>query len=265
MSCTRSSSAEPDHEHEHPREARPIEAKRLTKRNHYEEIALQIRRQIEDGRLKPGDKLPSTREISEQFGVGRSTTREALSALKAMGLIDIRQGGGCRVAAAPPDPQRAAPEAAGPPELLSLRDGRKTLLELLEVRQTLEVSIASIAAAKRTAEDLAALRALLKEMEAGIGDDIEGERTDLEFHMLLARATRNEIMISLFASITGQMERAIRDIRRVELYASRSVARRLYEEHSAILEAVAEQEPLAASLRMNEHLAHVERMLLRHL
>lgn len=248
----------------YPREARPIEAKRLIKRNHYEEIALQIRRQIEDGRLKPGDKLPSTREISEQFGVGRSTTREALSALKAMGLIDIRQGGGCRVAAVQPAVP-GAPAAAGPPELLSLRDGRKTLLELLEVRQTLEVSIASIAAAKRTAEDLAALRALLEEMEAGIGDDIEGERTDLEFHMLLARATRNEIMISLFASITGQMERAIRDIRRVELYANRSVARRLYEEHSAILEAVAEQEPLAASLRMNEHLAHVERMLLRHL
>lgn len=248
------------------KEARPIEAKRLTKRNHYEEIAVQIRRQIEDGRLKPGDKLPSTREISEQFGVGRSTTREALSALKAMGLIDIRQGGGCRVAAAPPAGQ-APLGAAGvePPELLSLRDDRKTLLELLEVRQTLEVSIASIVASKRTNEDLEALRALQVEMEAAIGDDVEGERTDLKFHLLLAKATRNDIMISLFASITGQMERAIRDIRRVELYANRSVARRLFEEHSAILDAVAEQEPVAASLRMNEHLAHVERMLLRHL
>ncbi len=228
---------------------------------------MQIRRQIEDGRLKPGDKLPSTREISEQFGVGRSTTREALSALKAMGLIDIRQGGGCRVSAAPPAGHAPMGGAAGvePPELLSLRDDRKTLLELLEVRQTLEVSIASIAASKRTSEDLDALRALQFEMEAAIGDDVEGERTDLQFHLLLAKATRNDIMISLFASITGQMERAIRDIRRVELYANRSVARRLFEEHSAILDAVAEQEPVAASLRMNEHLAHVERMLLRHL
>jgi len=228
---------------------------------------MQIRLQIEDGRLKPGDKLPSTREISEQFGVGRSTTREALSALKAMGLIDIRQGGGCRVASAPPTGQdgqaaRIPPEL---PELLSLRDGRKTLLELLEVRQTLEVSIASIAAARRTPEDLAGLQALLGEMEAAIGDDVEGERTDLTFHLLLAKATRNGIMISLFESITGQMERAIRDIRRVELYANRSVARRLFEEHSAIVQAVADQEPLTASLRMNEHLAHVERMLLRHL
>ncbi|WP_334219805.1 FadR/GntR family transcriptional regulator [Cohnella sp. JJ-181] len=238
----------------------------MTKRNHYEEIALQIRRQIEDGRLQPGDKLPSTREISEQFGVGRSTTREALSALKAMGLIDIRQGGGCRVISAlPADQAQRSAGAAVPPELLSLRDGRKTLLELLEVRQTLEVSIASIAASKRTPGDLAALRSLQLEMERAIGDDMEGERTDLQFHLLLAKATRNDIMISLFASITGQMERAIRDIRRVELYANRSVARRLFEEHSAILDAVAEQEPLAASLRMNEHLAHVERMLLRHL
>lgn len=228
---------------------------------------MQIRRQIENGRLKPGDKLPSTREISEQFGVGRSTTREALSALKAMGLIDIRQGGGCRVSAAPPAGHASTDGAVSvePPELLSLRDDRKTLLELLEVRQTLEVSIASIAASKRTSEDLEALRALQVEMEAAIGDDVEGERTDLKFHLLLAKATRNDILISLFASITGQMERAIRDIRRVELYANRSVARRLFEEHSAILDAVAEQEPVAASLRMNEHLAHVERMLLRHL
>lgn len=183
-----------------------------------------------------------------------------------MGLIDIRQGGCCRVAASAAA-DRAEPLCAGAvlPELLSLRGGRRTLLELLEVRQTLEVSIASIAASKRTADDLAALRCLQREMEAAIGDDIEGERTDLAFHMLLAKATRNEIMISLFASITGQMERAIRDIRRVELYASRAIARRLYEEHSAIIEAVAAQEPLAASLRMNEHLAHVERMLLRHI
>ncbi len=79
-----------------------MEVTRLTKRNHYEEIAEQIKLLITSGKLKVGDKLPSTKEMSEQFGVGRSTTREALSALKAMGWIEIRQGGGCRVISSSP-------------------------------------------------------------------------------------------------------------------------------------------------------------------
>ena len=74
-----------------------MEVTKLHKQNHYDEIAQQIKEMIVQGQLKMGDKLPSTKELSERFGVGRSTMREALSALKAMGLIEIRQGGACRV------------------------------------------------------------------------------------------------------------------------------------------------------------------------
>ena len=71
-----------------------MEVTKLQKQNHYDEIAQQIKEMIMQGQLKMGDKLPSTKELSERFGVGRSTIREALSALKAMGLIEIRQGRG---------------------------------------------------------------------------------------------------------------------------------------------------------------------------
>ncbi|MBB6672784.1 FadR/GntR family transcriptional regulator [Cohnella nanjingensis] len=234
-----------------------MEATRLTKRNHYEEMTEHLKRQILEGKLQVGDKLPSTKEISERFGVGRSTTREALSALKAMGLIEIRQGGGCRVI-------RSAP-AETVPEIESLRVNRETLLELLEVRQTLELSIAAIAASRRTDEDVDALRRVVQEMAQAIGDDLEGERTDLLFHLSLARATGNAIMVRLFESITGQMERAIREVRRVELYANRSVAERLFREHEAIARAVANREPQEATARMSEHLRHVESILTKHL
>ncbi|BBH18925.1 GntR family transcriptional regulator [Paenibacillus baekrokdamisoli] len=234
-----------------------MEVTRLTKRNHYEEIAEQIKLLITDGKLKVGDKLPSTKEMSEQFGVGRSTTREALSALKAMGWIEIRQGGGCRVIS-------SAPVDIALPELQALRSNRETLLELLEVRQSLEVSNVAIAAEKRTEADVAALNALILEMERSIGDDLEGERTDLLFHLTLAKATHNSIMVRLFESITSQMEMAIREIRRAELYANRSVSEQLYEEHSAIFQAIVNQDASLASDKMKQHLQHVESILMKY-
>ncbi|XID94683.1 FadR/GntR family transcriptional regulator [Paenibacillaceae bacterium WGS1546] len=230
----------------------------LKKRNHYEEIKDQLLRMILDGKLKVGDKLPSTKEMSERFGVGRSTTREALSALKAMGLIEIRQGGGCRVI-------HNVPAEIKVPELDSLRLNRNTLLELLEARQSLEVSNAAIAAAKRTDEDLAEFARLIEEMASSIGDDLEGERTDLLFHLTLARATHNSIMVRLFESIANQLETAIREIRRVEIYANKRVAERLYKEHSAIYEAVKQRKPELASRRMKQHLEHVENILTKYI
>ncbi|WP_338555814.1 FadR/GntR family transcriptional regulator [Paenibacillus sp. KS-LC4] len=234
-----------------------LQVTKLTKRNHYEEITAQIKRMIVDGELKVGDKLPSTKEMSERFGVGRSTTREALSALKAMGLIDIRQGGGCTVIS-------TLPAEFELPELQSLRMNRKTLLELLEARQSFEVSNAAIASSKRTEEDLAVLKELVVQMKAAAGNDLEGERTDLLFHLTLVKATHNTILVQLFETVMNQVETAIREIRRVELYANRSVAEQLYEEHLAIYKAVEAQDAEAAALSMRQHLHHVESILMKY-
>ncbi|NEW09069.1 FadR family transcriptional regulator [Paenibacillus sp. SYP-B3998] len=234
-----------------------MEVTKLMKRNHYEEITEQIKNLILQGQLKVGDKLPSTKELSERFGVGRSTTREALSALKAMGFIDIRQGGGCRIISNTPNEIEL-------PELESLRVNRTTLLELLEARHSLEISNAAIAAEKRTDDDLEILNGLMKEMEASIGNDLEGERTDLLFHVSLAKATHNSIMVRLFDSIMNPMEMAIRETRRVEMYANCFVAERLYQEHSMIFEAVSARDKNLAARHMRLHLEHVESILTKY-
>lgn len=231
-----------------------MKVSKLTKRNHYEEIAERIKRLIMDGQLKAGDKLPSTKQMSEQFGVGRSTTREALSALKAMGLIEIRQGGGCTVLGAKP----AEPDH---PELTKLRMNRGTLLELLEARKSFESSNASLAADKRTDEDLAELRRIVGDMRAAIGNEDEGERTDLLFHLAIAKATHNSVLLHLFESVMNKIGESIRDIRRVEIYANEAVAEKLYEEHSAIFAAVERGDGEAASAEMRRHLAHIETLL----
>lgn len=234
-----------------------MEVSKLIKRNHYEEITEQLKNLILLGQLKIGEKLPSTKELSERFGVGRSTTREALSALKAMGLIEIRQGGGCTVISNVPDEIVL-------PEMESLRMNRSTLFELLEARHSLEVSNAAIAAEKRTDHDLVILSGLIREMEASIGNDLEGERTDLLFHVSLAQATHNSIMVRLFDSIMNPMEMAIRETRRVEMYANNLVAKRLYEEHLMIYEAVSSRDKQLAAQRMRIHLEHVESIITKY-
>ncbi|MGG1516062.1 FadR/GntR family transcriptional regulator [Paenibacillus oryzisoli] len=237
-----------------------MDVTKLTKRNHYEEITEQLKGLILQGQLQVGDKLPSTKELSEKFGVGRSTTREALSALRAMGLIEIRQGGGCTVISSAP----AELDMPNLPELESLRVNRTKLFELLEARHALEVSNASIAAEKRTEEDLAQLGSLMQEMKASIGREAEGERTDLLFHLSLAKATHNSIMVHLFESIMTPIEAAIRETRRVEIYANSQVAEQLYEEHYQIVQAVAAQDKQLAAARMRAHLEHVESIIKRY-
>ncbi|WP_331436810.1 FadR/GntR family transcriptional regulator [Gordoniibacillus kamchatkensis] len=102
---------------------------------------------------------------------------------------------------------------------------------------------------------------MLKTMEANLGNEEEGERADVEFHRTLAAATHNSIMMRLLESISGQMELAIRETRRLQMYADKAVSKQLWMEHSAIYCAVRDGSPEAAQQAMRDHLLHVERML----
>lgn len=230
---------------------------KISNRKIYEEITEHIKQEIMSGSLSPGEKLPSTKELSERYAVGRSTTREALSALKAMGLIEIRQGEGCYV-------RTIGPKDVDIPDL-SLLMSRETILELLEARKSLEVSNAGIAAIKRTDEDLRLFADILLRMSSHLGDEEMGEQTDLQFHRTLAGATHNSIMVRLLNSISGPMQDSIRDARRTMLYANRSEAGTLHRQHLAIFEAVRLRDEEQARDRMREHLDHVESVLKKYL
>ncbi|MFC0329435.1 FadR/GntR family transcriptional regulator [Paenibacillus sepulcri] len=227
---------------------------KISTRKIYEQIADQLKQFILEGGWKSGEKLPSTKELSEQFQVGRSTMREALSALRAMGLIDIRQGEGCYV--------RTVESAdIKMPSFDSLLLSREAIFELMEARIALEAANASIAANRRTDEDLAAFRQLLQSMQEHLGDEALGEAADIEFHRLLAKATHNSIMMRLLDTISSQMEAAIREARRIQIYGSRQVSVQLWEEHEAIYKAMEARDPAGAEKGMRTHLTHVERVL----
>lgn len=232
-----------------------MEISKITAQKIHEKIAEQIRGHIVSGQLRPGDKLPSTRELAEKFQVGRSTIREALSGLKAMGLVESHQGEGSYVRR----------EEVSMPDLQSLLLNRDTILELLEARKALEVANVALAAEKRSDSDLAAFERILATMRDNLGNEEEGERADMAFHLTLAGATNNSIMTRLLATISAQMETAIRETRRLQMYASRSVSEQLWREHEEIFDAIRQRDAALAQEKMKQHLFHVERVLILYL
>jgi GntR family transcriptional repressor for pyruvate dehydrogenase complex len=210
--------------------------------------------QIREGEWKPGDKLPSVVELSASFGVGRSTVREALSALKATGWLDIRHGGGTFVKKELPSERSAQAdpfkEAA-------------SIMELLEVRKVLEAGTATLAARNRTDEDLEALRAVLVTMRQALENDdtAAGEQADVSFHAAIAAASHNSLLESLMDSLAERLGRTIGQTRELWFYQETSTAARLLEEHHAIYDAIAAGNEEEASRLIGTHLAKVEKVL----
>jgi len=230
-----------------PNEPRPMKSS--------EWVQADLRRRIESGELSPGDKLPSVVELSAAYNVGRSTVREALSALKAMGLVSIRQGGGTFASA----PERPPHPAATNPGLWT--DRAHTLKKILEVRRVLESGCAALAARNRRDEDVAALSALLDAMAERLDDGAFSEQADVRFHLAVAAATGNPMLLDMMQSLSERLHDSMRDTRALWFYAETSSAERLLREHRAIFEAIASGDADEARQRMDNHLAKVEQVL----
>jgi GntR family transcriptional repressor for pyruvate dehydrogenase complex len=98
-----------------------------------------------------------------------------------------------------------------------------------------------------------------------LGDEEEGERCDVQFHLTLAQAAHNSILLRMIDSISSQMQTAIHETRRLQMYASKTVSRQLWEEHQAVYEAIRSRDASAAQESMRKHLFHVEQVLVKYL
>ena len=139
--------------------------------------------------MLPGDRLPSERELSRTFGVGRSAVRDALKPLTLLGIIDVRQGDGTYLRATQSE---LLPKAVEWGLLL----GQPGALDLVEARRHIEVALATLAAQRRDEQDLKDLRKLLLRMEQAEDDD-DFIEADMEFHLRIADLARNSVLAGI--------------------------------------------------------------------
>lgn len=223
----------------------PLAASPIERRKIYEELADRLIDQMRAGNLKPGDPLPTERELTGSYGVGRSSVREALRMLESQGLIRSI-GTGAFVVAEYGNPLNHSLDL-----LLSLQ--ATNLRELFEVRKILEVECATLAAMRRSARDLAAMAGAIDEMEAGLADQRRYIEADLQFHLTVAAASRNRVALHMMQAIRGLLQDALASIYYIPGSPQRSIA-----QHRQILSAIAAGDADAARQRMMEHLQRVE-------
>ncbi|WP_370876074.1 FadR/GntR family transcriptional regulator [Evansella vedderi] len=218
----------------------------------YEIIAEQLTEMIKNGEYKPGDRLSSVQQLAEDFNVGRSAVREALSALKAMGLIEIRQGEGTFVKKTEIDLTKT---------MIPLVMLQEDLLDLYEVRKLNETGAASLAALNRTEEDLAVMEEILNEMKQAEGNGELGEKADIDFHMAVVKATKNKMLYRLMETISETIKESMKEARYYLIYSDDRKMNELYNEHLEIFGAIKNKNSKEAYKKMMTHIVGVEQKL----
>lgn len=227
-----------------------MELKPIKTRKIYEEIVDQIRDLVARGDLKPGDRLPSERDLVERLQVSRASIREALSALEMMGLLEIRSGEGTFV-------RKLRSESVVAPLAWMITMEKGTVLELLEVRKILEVQAVSIAAERADESDLKELLAALEDMRVELSSSASDGSSDHRFHYAVTRATKNKIMIRLMDTISDLMQYMLKSSRS-KLYEGKYTPALLFEEHMRIYGAIKAKDSKKAREFMLHHLNGVE-------
>ncbi|MFM1653565.1 FadR/GntR family transcriptional regulator [Brevibacillus sp. B_LB10_24] len=211
-------------------------------------VSEKIEQWIVSGKVQPGDKLPSVRELCEAFDVGRSAIRDAITTLKGKGLVDVKRGEGTYVC------------HYNYSQLFyeSILLNRNDVIKIYNVRKILEAGIAESAAVDRQPEHLAKMKHAIESMKSA--NSIEGWEADYEFHLSIAEATQNEILVQLMEIISSTTKKAIMDCHRI-IFSDSRLSQNILTQHENIYKAIEEGDSTAARQRMLEHLTYVESLL----
>lgn len=209
------------------------------------QLKKQILQKIDDKVYLPGERIPSESDLCAEFGVSRTVVREAVASLRADGVLKSRQGIGVFVDDAP---------RLQPFEISPLPDAAvQEILQILELRLSVELEAAAMAAERRSDEQLAEIGDALARLSAeGAG---QSGPMDFEFHLAIARATNNPYFEKFLTFLGPQI------IPRLRVNAIGGKARtgayndKLQDEHRAILDAIEAQDPAAARDAMRRHLS----------
>lgn len=214
------------------------EVKRL---NLSQTIVEQVKQLILRGQLRAGQKLPSERELADQLRVGRSSVREATSAMLALGIIEVRPGEGAFIRA---DFPRSMLESIAWSSLMI--NGHST--DLLEARMAVEVATAELAALRSTPEERRRLNELVEQMPATASAEAM-VALDLEFHLLLAQASQNIVLREIVVGLQHLMRASMLQVLQLP-----EIKRLAIEQHRSLCDAIDRQAATEAAQIMRAHL-----------
>jgi GntR family transcriptional repressor for pyruvate dehydrogenase complex len=212
----------------------------------YEQIVQQIEESVLNGTLKPGDQLPAERDLAQKLGVSRTAVREAVKTLREKGLVEAYSGRGTFIT---DGTSQAARQSFDLMIKLGQQEGSPHLAEL---RLILEPGIAALAAVRAGDEDFAAMREAVEVMERAQKDPEAYIEADLDFHLALAEAAGNPLILSLIDSIVGLLRE-----QRIKIFNVEGGPQRGQFHHKRILEATQHGDPEMARVAMRAHLEQV--------
>lgn len=209
----------------------------------------EIKRMIETGELKEGDKLPNQNEFAARLGVSRTSLREALSTLTLIGVVEQRPGSGTVI--------RSRTSALFASDLAPpLLSDEKATRELIEARRYVELGAAELAAANATSAEIEGMEILTREMNLAYQENRIADYTekDLAFHFSVAKAAHNRYVLHLFVGIRGIMEQYMREsFQFLPWMIEQSLS-----SHQKIFLAIQQKNPAKAVLEMRKHNAQMQ-------
>lgn len=212
----------------------------------YEQIVRQIEESIRKGELSEGSQLPAERDLAKQFGVSRTAVREAIKAMQESGLVDAYPGRGTFIANGNSKSMRRSLDRI-------MKSGSSDGWDhLVEVREILEPEIAALAAVRADAEDIKTMREAIFTMDNAAWDSDAYIEADLDFHLALAEAAGNPIVLSLIDSIVEMLRE-----QRSMIFRVAGGPQRGQQHHRLILEAIRRRDPQSARAEMQAHLLQI--------
>jgi DNA-binding FadR family transcriptional regulator len=212
-------------------------------------IVDQIKALVRDGRLKPGDRLPSERELCTRFGVSRVTVREALRVLEANGLLTIRVGAHGGAFLTSPTTERLS---AGLADLISV--STLTAANVTEARIIVELGILPLAVERAADDDIAALFAMVEEAEGALEAGEYDVEMSAAFHIRVAQCTHNPAIAMLVQSFHGPLLMSL-----AEAHQSAPMSSRGIDEHRRLSQAIKDRDLAAAREIATTHLDRTAR------
>jgi GntR family transcriptional repressor for pyruvate dehydrogenase complex len=227
---------------------RPVKSSKI-----YVNVMNQVKSLIDDGSLNPGDRLPPERELAAMLAVSRTSVRQAIAALEAQGILEMRQGDGTYVV-----------EAGAGEEVIEafsrfLIQEQISPKEILETRKIVEVAIARICAERASSEYVAKLQSLLERRRMAERRDASLADMNRDLHMAIAEGTENRGLMRVMEVLLGMMNANMWPrLKRMSEQRERRVEEHL-DQHEMLVEAIANRDAELAGRRMEEHLQTIEK------